>query len=65
MVLLVVYLGLMITGNFIAYGIGLIIEKYAPSASLPAFLLMYFLSLSLSWLLAVRLTRPKTAPKTA
>ena len=38
MILLVVYLALMITGNFIAYGIGLIIEKNAPSASLPAFL---------------------------
>ena len=65
MILLFVYLALMITGNLIAYGVGLIVEKHAPSASLPAFLFMYFMSLGLSWLIAVRLTRPKTAPKTA
>jgi hypothetical protein len=38
MSLLVVYLALMITGDAIAYFIGLVIERGAPAASLPAFL---------------------------
>ena len=58
--LLAVYLALMIAGNFIAYGVGLIIEKNMPAASLPAFLAMYFLSLGLSWFIAMKLTEPKS-----
>ena len=59
MVLIAVYLALMITGDVIAYLIGLAIEKTVPAASLPAFLFMYFLFLYVSWVLAVRLTEPK------
>ena len=57
--LLTAYLGLVIVGSFIAYGIGLIIEKSMSVASLPTFLVMYFLSLGLSWFIAVKLTEPK------
>jgi hypothetical protein len=63
MSLLVVYLALMITGDFIAYFIGLGIERAAPVASLPAFLAMYFLSLWIAWIIAVRITRPKMQPQ--
>ena len=37
MLLLIVYLALMITGDIAAYLIGLVIERNAPAASLPAF----------------------------
>jgi len=57
--LLIVYLILMITGDFVAYFIGLLIERNAPSASLPAFLAMYFLFLWVSWIIAVKVTEPR------
>jgi hypothetical protein len=58
--LIVVYLGLMITGDVLAYFIGLFVERNWPAASLPFFLAMYFLFLWFSWLIAVKLTEPKT-----
>lgn len=42
MSLLLVYLALIITGDVIAYLIGLVIERSVPAASLPAFLAMFF-----------------------
>ena len=62
MSLLVVYLVLMITGDLVAYGLGRIIENHWPSASLPAFLAMYFLFLWVAWLIAVKITEPKGKP---
>jgi hypothetical protein len=59
MLLLGVYLALMVGGSFVAYLIGLVIEQAAPSASLPAFLAMYFAFLWIGWLIAVRLTKPR------
>jgi hypothetical protein len=59
MVLLIVYLALMIVGDFIAYFIGLVIERTVPGASLPAFLAMYFVFLWVAWVLAVRITKPR------
>ena len=61
MSLLIVYLVLMIIGDFVAYLIGLVIERTFPSASLPAFLAMYFLFLWDAWIIAVRITEPKKA----
>jgi hypothetical protein len=61
--LLVVYVGLVIMGNLIAYFVGLVIERNAPAASLPAFLAMYFLFLWLSWVVAVRITQPRVRPQ--
>ena len=62
MVLLIVYIALMIVGDLIAYTIGLAIERAVPGASLPAFLAMYFLFLGLAWVVAVRITEPRTQP---
>jgi hypothetical protein len=59
MSLLAVYLALMITGDVIAYLIGLVIERTVPAASLPAFLAMYFLFLWIAWVIAVRVTEPR------
>ena len=63
MSLLVVYVVLMIIGDLVAYIIGLVIERNVPAASLPAFLAMYFLFLWVAWVIAVRITRPKTQPQ--
>jgi hypothetical protein len=58
--LIVVYVGLMITGDILAYLLGLIVERmWGPTASLPFFLFMYFMFLWVSWVIAVRLTEPK------
>jgi hypothetical protein len=61
MSLLVVYVGLMIAGDFIAYLIGLVVERTMPGASLAVFLAMYFLFLWVAWVLAVRITEPTKA----
>lgn len=63
MVLLAVYLVLMIIGDLAAYLIGLVIERNAPAASLPAFLAMYFVFLWVAWVIAVRVTRPSPQPR--
>ena len=63
MSLLIVYLALMVTGDVVAYVIGLMIERNAPAASLPAFLAMYFLFLWVAWIIAVRITRPRVLPQ--
>ena len=60
MYLLLVYVGLVIVGDVIAYFIGLAIERMAPGASLLSFLGIYFLFLYLAWVIAVRITRPRT-----
>ncbi len=59
MSLIAVYLVLMVVGDFAAYLIGISIEGSWPAASLPVFLVLYFLFLWLAWVLAVRLTEPK------
>jgi len=65
MLLLVVYVALMIAGDIAAYLIGLLIERAAPSASLPAFLAMYFVFLWIAWVIAVRITAPWAEPQKA
>ena len=49
MSLLIVYVVLVIVGDVVAYLLGLVIEREAPAASLPAFLAMYFLFLWVAW----------------
>jgi hypothetical protein len=71
MVLLLVYLALMISGDLVAYLIGLVVERphliglavERPSGnvSLAIFLAAYFINLWLAWLIAVRLTAPRAA----
>jgi hypothetical protein len=63
MSLLIVYVGLVIMGNLIAYFVGLVIERTVPVASLPVFLAMYFLFLWVSWVIAVRITAPRVRPQ--
>jgi cation transporter-like permease len=62
MSLLIVYVALVITGDFIAYFIGVVIERTVPVASLPAFLAMYFVFLWVAWVIAVRVTQPRVRP---
>jgi hypothetical protein len=61
MSLILAYIAFAVTGNAIIYFIGLGIERMWPVASLPAYLLMFFVVLWLSWLGAVKVTEPKVA----
>jgi hypothetical protein len=60
MALIFWYLGFMIAGDVLAYLLGGLVEyEWGSRASLVVFLTLYFLFLWVSWLLAVRVTRPK------
>jgi hypothetical protein len=61
LLLIVYYVGFMITGDLSDYLIGLIVEReFGSQASLIVFLALYFLFLWLSWLFAVWMTEPKS-----
>jgi hypothetical protein len=63
MLLLVYYTVFMIIGDFLAYFTGLFVEdRWGSQVSLIAFLFLYFLFLWVSWVLAVRVTKPKREP---
>ena len=55
----------MVAGDFVDYLLGLAVERVWPQASLVVFLGLYFLSLWVAWLLAVRVTEPKGADPAA
>ncbi len=60
--LIVYYLIFMIAGDFAAYFLGLLVEyEWGSYASLIVFLVLYFLFLWVSWLLAVWVTKPRVA----
>ena len=60
MALIAWYVGFMITGDFLAYFIGLFVEyEWGSHASLVVFLTLYFLFLWFAWLLSVWMTEPK------
>ena len=61
MALIFYYVVFMIAGDFADYLIGLVVERIWPQASLLTFLLLYFTSLWVAWLLAVKVTEPKPA----
>lgn len=63
MSLLIVYVALVIVGDFVAYFIGLAVERSLPVASLAVFLAMYFLLLWVAWMIAVRITQPRAQPQ--
>ena len=64
--LLVYYVVFMIAGDLADYGIGLATEKmFGDQVSLIVFLALYFLSLWIAWILAVRFSRPKDPEKAA
>ena len=59
--LVIYYVVFMIAGDVVAYLLGLGIERtWGSTASLWAFLALYFISLWVAWLLAVWMTKPKT-----
>src|SRR5215831_6128711 len=51
----------MALGDVADYLIGLVVERVWPQASLLTFLALYFVSLWIAWLLAVKLTEPKAS----
>lgn len=59
--LLLAYIGLALMGNVIIYFLGLAVERIWPIASLPVYLLLFFLVLWVAWIGAVKLTEPKAA----
>jgi hypothetical protein len=60
MQLIVYYVVFMIAGDIAAYLIGLVVEReFGSHVSLIVFPALYFLFLWISWLLAVRVTRPR------
>ena len=62
MSLIIYYVAFMIVGDFAAYLLGLFTEyEWGSFASLMVFLSLYFLSLWISWVLAVWFTRPRPA----
>jgi hypothetical protein len=62
MKLMTYYICLATAGDLIAVFLCLAIEKVAPWISMPIFLGLFFLILWAAWVLAVRLTEPKSAP---
>ena len=66
MLLIVYYLIFMIAGDLAAYFTGLTVEyEWGPHVSLIVFLALYFLSLWVSWLLAVWFTKPRVPTQSA
>jgi hypothetical protein len=66
MLLIVYYVVFMIAGDFAAYFIGLVTEyEWGPQVSLIVFLVLYFLFLWVSWVLAVWFTKPKKSAQAA
>ena len=66
MSLIFYYVAFMVVGDFVAYLLGLFTEyEWDSYASLVVFLALYFLSLWLSWVLAVWVTKPKSARQAA
>jgi hypothetical protein len=54
------YVAFMVVGDFVAYLLGLFTEyEWGSFVSLIVFLALYFLSLWLSWVFAVWVTKPK------
>ena len=60
------YVAFMVVGDFVAYLLGLFTEyEWGSFVSLIVFLTLYFLSLWLSWVFAVWVTKPKTVQQGA
>jgi hypothetical protein len=50
----------MILGDLVSYGLGLLVERqWGSYVSLVVFLVLYFVSLWVAWLLSVWVTQPK------
>ncbi len=57
--LLLTYLLTTLGGIVVVYLAGLAVEQAWPAASLPAFLLMFFSMLYITWIISVKITAPK------
>jgi hypothetical protein len=61
MMLLVVYVAFVVIGEFGAYLVGRAVEHWSMAAGLPVFLACFFIVFWIAWILAVRVTKPKSA----
>jgi hypothetical protein len=61
MQLMFVYTAILIVAEAVAVGLGEIVEIYYPSASLIAFMALFLAMLWVAWIIAVRLTIPRSA----
>jgi hypothetical protein len=57
--ILIVYILIVVVGEAAVVAIGLTMDRFAPLASLPVSLPLFFAVLVLAWPLAVRLTKPR------
>ena len=66
MSLILYYVVFMIGGDVAAYFLGLLVEyEWGTHVSLIVFLVLYFFSLWVAWILAVWVTRPRDAASSA
>ena len=66
MSLILYYVVFMIGGDIAAYFLGLLVEyEWGTHVSLIVFLVLYFFSLWVAWMLAVWVTRPRDAASSA
>ena len=66
MTLFLYYVVFMIGGDIAAYFLGLLVEyEWGTHVSLIVFLVLYFFSLWVAWILAVWVTRPRDAASSA
>lgn len=61
MKLMAFYVVIVVVGALIAWAIGEALDKYYAVASLPVFLLLFFLNFYVSWRIALWLTEPRAA----
>ena len=62
MKLMTYYIALSLIGDLIAVFLCLAIEQVVPWISMPIFLTLFFVILWAAWVVAVRMTEPKSAP---
>jgi hypothetical protein len=63
MSLLIVYVGLVLGLDVLAYGLAYYIDTNFPMIGLPAFLFLFFAVLVVAWYIAVRVTEPRVVAK--
>jgi hypothetical protein len=61
MKLMAVYVVIILIGAALSWAIGSFTASFSEALSLPVFLTCFFLNFGISWLLAVRLTEPKSS----
>ncbi len=57
--ILIIYILIVVVGESVVVGIGLVLDRTFPLASLPVSLTLFFAVLAFGWPLAVRWTEPK------